>query len=89
VGSSKQRGWFRSGGDSDSDNLQYNQTKVPLLTSHDIYGLQDGHAFAWISGVADTVRLYVPGWFEITRCEELVAKYGSGPPSPPQRWWRR
>jgi type IV secretion system protein VirD4 len=64
----KTKGISRGREDSTSQGNSWNQTKVPLLTPHSLYGMKSGEFVMTIAGMRDVVAGYAPAYYEIAQC---------------------
>lgn len=53
---------------SANQGLNWQQTKVPLIAPHKMFGLRDGVAYLWLAGLSDTVLTYAPRYLNIEQC---------------------
>jgi type IV secretion system protein VirD4 len=55
-------------------SMNYQQTKLPALRAHDLFDTPEGYAYVWRAGLANHIPVYVPGYFEISECEDRARK---------------
>ena len=46
--------------------------KVPLITPHQLYGLQDGYAVLVLARLSHAIPTYIPAWWENLQCKARV-----------------
>lgn len=51
-----------------SEGLSFQQAKLPVLHSHELFDTPEGHAYAWLAGLANHVPVYLPAYYEIIEC---------------------
>lgn len=57
------------GSTNSNEGLNWQQTKVPFVSPHKLFGLHDGVFFLWLAGLSDSVLGYAPGHFDIRQCK--------------------
>lgn len=53
-----------------SSGFSFQQTKVPLLGVHRLFGLGEGYMLVVLAGESNVVPAYAPSYWQITRCKE-------------------
>jgi len=58
------------GSSNSNEGLNWQQTKMPFVSPHKLFGLRDGVFYLWLAGLSDSVLGYAPGYFNIRQCCE-------------------
>ena len=41
----------------------------PYLLPHQLFAMQEGYMYLWLAGVADTIEVYAPAYFQVDKLE--------------------
>lgn len=65
---------YKPRGGGSNEGISYQQSKVPLLVPHQLFGMGEGNMLALLAGLSHVVPAYAPAHWEIRQCRERARR---------------